>query len=112
MLIDATASPVYRLRPGRATDSYGEPVDGWATPDRRRLLRATVQADSTTEEDGTTRRLRTDERVLFVSGRADLTADDRIEFEGVLWRVEGEPIVRRGLAAGTLTSAHLRRFTG
>jgi hypothetical protein len=112
MLLAATARPVFRLRAAPAVDTYGEPLDGWGAPSRRRLLRATVQSESTSEEDGTTRRLRTDERVLYVAGVVDLTADDRIEHEGLVYLIDGEPVTDRALASAPLTTAKLRRYSG
>lgn len=102
---------VYRLRPDPATDSYGDPVDSWTTPDRRLLRGATVQAKSSTERETVTADELENERVLLVPSAADVTEDDRIEVDSEFWRVSGRPIVRRGLAMSVYTSATLRRFT-
>lgn len=98
-------SPVYRLRATATTDSYGDPVDGWAAPERVRLHGAEVQPRKSAE----TGAILTDEAALYVKGRADLTEADRIEFGGTVYTVDGKPIVRRGLATGTTTSANLVR---
>ena len=94
--------PVYRLRPSAGSDSYGDPVESWANPQRTLLPRAQVQVPTSTLPES----LQTD-RVLHVPGTADVTARDRIEYDGAIWRIEGTPIVRRGLASGVYTTAPL-----
>ena len=102
---------VYRLRPGTRTDGYGDPVEDWDAPVKVELKRATFDDVTSAEEDGVVRRLVRNERQLFVPGKADLTLADRVEIEGVAWRVDGDPVVRRGLASGTYTTATLRRVS-
>ncbi|UDL14616.1 head-to-tail stopper [Arthrobacter phage KeAlii] len=102
---------VYRLRAGTTTDSYGDPVESWDNPQRTLLRGATVQNEKTTEEDGQARRVIRSEFVLFAPGAVDLTSDDRIEAEGRIWRVDGDPVVRRGLASTVYTTASLERVT-
>lgn len=113
MITSSTASPVYRLRAGTVTDSYGDPVESWAPADvsRERLRGAAVQAPSSTEESSPAASQLTNERRLFAPSRLDLTDADRVEVDGVVWRVEGVPVVRRGLASGVYTTATLSRFT-
>jgi hypothetical protein len=96
---------VYRLRAGTATDSYGDPIESWTTPERVLLKGATVQ-DEKSEEEG---RVIRGEKVLFVPGEVDLTEGDRIEFRGEQWRVNGDPTVKAGLASRSFTTATLTR---
>lgn len=110
MIFTATRGPkVYRLRAAVGVDSYGDPVEDWDAPVRERLYRAIVQEPTTEEVDTSGKRLVTGERVLFSPGALDLTADDRIEVDGEVWRVSGTPKTRQGFAMGVYTSATLTR---
>lgn len=112
ILTTRKARPAYRLRPSAAVDSYGDPVDGWAAPERTRLRGAQVQdggIDAQTERETPTSRLAEGERLLIVSGLADLTIDDRIEVDGEVWHIQGAPFTRRSLASGVITVARLSR---
>ncbi|CCQ44316.1 hypothetical protein ARTSIC4J27_240 [Pseudarthrobacter siccitolerans] len=102
---------VYRLRPGAGVDSYGDPVESWDAPERVLLRGATVQSVSVVEDEGTTRHVIRGEKTLYAPGSVDLTAADRIECNGQIWRVEGDPVVRRGLASTVYTTAALERIT-
>lgn len=105
------SEPVYRLRATVGQDSYGDPVESWDTPQRTRLRGASVQDVSVVEDEGVDRRLVRGERVLFVRGAADLTEDDRIEYRAEVWRVAGDPFVKRGLASAVYTVCALERVT-
>ena len=107
---------IYRLRPTEGEDSYGDPVKTWEPPARFRLRGAELQrvavgtAESETERpSGDTLR---NVRRLFVPSAASLTAEDRIEADGEVWRIDGKPEVRRGLAMSVYTSAYVRRVEG
>lgn len=95
----------YRLRPGSGTDSYGDPVESWTTPERV-LLRGAIVQDAKSEETGAILR---GEKVLLIPGKADLTEADRVEFDGEIWRVNGVPSVKAGLASREFTVASLTR---
>jgi hypothetical protein len=112
LLNDYRGPKVTRLRAVTRLDRHGDPVEDWAVPDRRRLLGATAQPVSETEEDGVTRYL-VGVQKLYVRGRADLTATDRVEIAGDgIWRVDGEPKHRKPFASGPFTVAVIRRLTG
>jgi head-tail adaptor len=102
---------VYRLRAGSTVDSYGDPVESWTAPQRTLLKGATVQDVNTEEVEGATRTLVRGEKALYAPGAIDLTEDDRIEVDGVVWRVNGLPNVRRGLASSVYTTATLTRVS-
>ena len=110
MLLSASSSiPVTRLRAGVTLDSDGDPVESWATPTRVLLRGAKIQPVSSTEDDGA-RRLIEGEALLMVPGSPDLKATDRVEIDAEQWRVNGVPLVRRGLASGAYTSVALARI--
>jgi len=100
---------IFRLRATSIPDSDGDPVESWASPDRRRLYRADFQVASATEgETPAAARLR-DEGPLYVPGRVDLLAGDRVEVGGLVYDVIGDPVVAVGEALGVNTTAQLRR---
>lgn len=101
------ASPVYRLRAGMAEDSYGDPVESWDTPERVRIPGASVQDVSVVEDNGVSRRILRGEKTLYAPGSVDLTKDDRVEVDGEVWQVDGNPERRRGLASSAYTTARL-----
>lgn len=115
LLTSYTVVPtIYRLRAGVGVDSYGDPVESWDAAERVPLRGATVQDQrvGTEEIEGVVRHIIRDEKVLFVPGAADLTASDRIEVSGEVWRVNGAPNVRAGLASSVYTTATLSRSAG
>lgn len=105
------APSVYRLRPGTKLDSYGDPVESWDTPERTLLRGASVQSVSVVEEEGTVRHVLRGEKTLYAPGDVDLTANDRIEVDGEIWRVDGDPVTRAGLASTVYTTAALERIS-
>jgi head-tail adaptor len=109
---DPRAPKVYRLRPGVATDGYGDPVASWDNPDSKLLPRAELQAVSSDETESARATKLTNERVLFVPYAADLTDSDRVKVGAEVWRVDGEVLVRRGLASPVYTTANLVRHEG
>jgi hypothetical protein len=110
MLLSNPGAPaVFRLRAGVTLDSDGDPVESWTTPERALLRGAQAQPVSSTEDDGA-RRLIEGELLLIVPGVADLNAADRAEVGGKQWRVNGVPVVRRGMASSAYTSANLTRI--
>lgn len=111
MLVAEPTEHVWRIRPGVVEDSYGDPVESWPNASKIRLRGASKQSVSAVEEDGANRRLLTDEALLFCPGRPDLRSEDRVRIGHEVWRVDGTPVVRRGLAIGDETVANLRRYT-
>jgi hypothetical protein len=103
---------VVRLRATTRTDSYGDTAEDWTLPSWLALPEALVQDRTSTETDGSGRSITRTEKVLLHPGALDLTARDRVELDGVTYRIEGEPSVRRGLRGASHTTAVLRRVTG
>lgn len=104
-------SPViYRLRPNMTTDSYGDPVEDWTVAQPVPLIGAHIQAVSSTDADGATVHVSENEKKLFVPGDPGLQENDRIEIKAELWRIDGTPEVRAGLATETFTTATLTRL--
>ncbi|GEB46939.1 hypothetical protein MTE01_28840 [Microbacterium testaceum] len=110
MLAGQAGTAATRLRPGRATDSYGDDVESWDAPERKRIPRAQLQRGPSTETEGE-RHLLEDEALLLIIGAFPLTEADRVEADGAVWRVDGTPRVRRSLATGSHVAARLKRLT-
>jgi head-tail adaptor len=109
---DPRAPKVYRLRSDVVEDSYGDAVESWEHPLEKLLRGAEIQDVDSDETETPRASAVSSKRVLFVPGKADVNADDRIRVGSKIWRVDGDPIVRVGFASGTSTTANLVRFDG
>ena len=107
-----TEPAITRLRATVTTDSYDEPAESWDTPDRLPLRGAEAQGPSSTETETPSADQVSNTRILFVPGTPDITATDRVEIDSEVWRVDGDPVVHRGLAFGVYTTARLHRDVG
>jgi hypothetical protein len=105
VLTSANVSPVTRLRPTPGVDSVGDRVLSWASPTRSPIPHASVTS-LTSAADGS--RI-TGRGLLVIVGEFDLAATDRVEHEGRVWRIDGDPLIRRSLASGVLVEANLAR---
>jgi hypothetical protein len=109
VLTGQASTAATRLRPGRSTDTYGDEVETWDAPDRKRIPRAQLQRGPSTETEGE-RPLLEDEALLLIIGAFSLSETDRVEADGHTWRVDGTPLVRRSLATGSHVAARLKRL--
>lgn len=109
MLTSIPGLPVYRLRPYERVDSVGDTVRSWDTPKRELIRRAQVQEVTSRDTDGNVVVIDGERRLLIDGPRPDLTATDRVEYDGEVWRIDGKPLTRPGLAMGTHTVAKLIR---
>jgi hypothetical protein len=112
-------SPVYLLIPSTGTDSYGDPLPSWDNPTRVEIPGAELQRNATEDKDvnsGTqTERL----GKMIATGRGPemlvysmVNENSRIEQDGKVWRVTGEPNIKQGLINGnTHLTASLTRTT-
>lgn len=103
---------IYRLRPGARVDSDGDTVHDWSSPVRWEIPLAKVQARSASEAETPSSAQYREQRVLRVQAAIDLRATDRVEVDGVVYDIEGDPVVRRGFALGPETTAFLVRTEG
>ncbi|WP_144722238.1 hypothetical protein [Cellulosimicrobium sp. TH-20] len=103
---------VFRLRPGTRTNGFGDVVEDWSTPERTRLHGAIVQDSNSVElPEGSRVRVVT-RKTLFARGAPGLRATDRVEVDGEVFLVDGEPVVRRPRSRPVYTTADLKRPTG
>lgn len=112
-------SPVYLLIPSPGTDSYGDPLPSWDNPTRVEIPGAELQRNATEDKDvnsGTqTERL----GKMIATGRgpemlvySQVNENSRIEQDGKVWRITGEPNIKQGLINGnTHLTASLTRTT-
>lgn len=110
--VPAAERPVLLL-PTQGTDSYGDPVETWDPPQRVKLPRGAQVQDRDSEEDGgELKRLGRSEKVLYCPGPPRFDKGARIEHLGETYRVDGDPVVHRGLRGAVYTSSTLTRTEG
>lgn len=112
-------SPVYLLVPTPSLDSYGDPIDDFGAVTRVVIPGAEIQRNSTEDKDvaigSQTDRL----GKLIATGRAHeldiyrmVNEASRIEQDGKVWRIQGEPNIKQGLInTNTHLTASLTRTT-
>lgn len=112
MLLTSYSRPaVLRVRPGEKLDSDGDPIADWGDgASRVRIPGARVLAPDTDEDEADS--TFSTERRLWAPGRIDLRAEDRIEVDGLIYRVDGDPVPLESLATGVYTAAKLVRHEG
>lgn len=112
-------SPVYLLLPSQETDSYGDPIESWADLVRVVIPGAEIQRNSTEDKDVATGTQTDRLGKMIATGREPelaiyrlVDSGSRIEQDGKVWRVNGEPNIKRGLInTNTHLTASLTRTT-
>lgn len=112
-------SPVYLLVPTAGLDSYGDPIDNFGEPTRVLIPGAEIQRNSTEDKDLATGSQTDRLGKLIATGRAHeldiyrmVTEASRIEQDGKVWRIQGEPNIKQGLInTNTHLTASLTRTT-
>lgn len=112
-------SPVYLLLPTPSTDSYGDPLDDWANPLRIIIPGAEIQRNTTEDKDVATGTQTDRLGKMIATGRgpemlvySQVTSASRIEQDGKVWRITGEPNIKQGLInSNTHLTASLTRTT-
>lgn len=112
-------SPVYLLLPRRTTDSYGDPIFDWANPQRVPIPGAEIQRNTTEDKDLATGTQTDRLGKMIATGRgpemliySQVTESSRIEQDGKVWRITGEPNIKQGLInSNTHLTASLTRTT-
>ena len=102
---------VFRLRP-QMIESRGKTIPDWSNPERLGICGCSMQPASTT--------LSTDGRVLGISDLytlfapicADIQAGDRIEFNGLVYDVDGDVRVQPTACRLDHKQISLRRYDG
>ncbi|GAA2230224.1 head-tail adaptor protein [Herbiconiux moechotypicola] len=103
---------VYRLRPGTVTDSYGDPVESWTSPVRAAIPFADFSTRDADEDETSTGSSTSETATLTIRGVFDLTEEDRVEVDGLVWRVDGPPSRPTGFIVKATTVASLTRTKG
>ena len=93
--------------PGVRTDGYGDEVDDWDTSTTEEAA-GYLQHTATDEILGRGRDAVSGQGRVFLELSANISAADRVEFDGRVWEVDGDPQLsqRRGHAIGWV--AHLK----
>lgn len=94
MVLTLFADTIVRLRPGSATDAYGNPVRDWTAASSATLTGVAVQpATGRAETADGIRDTAVSRWLLFTpigSGDLDLLATDRVVYDGMTLEVDGE----------------------
>lgn len=80
------------VRPGKTTDRYGNEIPDWSTATRTTVLGCSVQP-TFGEEDTMHRDAVQSEYTIYAPAGTDVTAYDRIEWQGKDYEVVGRPSV-------------------
>lgn len=112
-------SPVYLLVPSTSLDSYGDPIYDWDSPQRVIIPGAEIQRNTTEDKDVATGTQTDRLGKMIATGRgpemliySQVTNASRIEQDGKVWRVTGEPNIKQGLInSNTHLTASLTRTT-
>lgn len=112
-------SPVYLLLPSDKTDSYGDPLSDWSDPTKVVIPGAEIQRNTTEDKDLATGTQTDRLGKMIATGRAGELAiyrlvdhGSRLEQDGKVWRVTGEPNIKQGLInSNTHLTASLTRTT-
>lgn len=111
MLPNFARQTVTRIRP-TTKDVRGSSVPDWSNPDRKMISGCSVQPASTDlSQDGRVLGI-LDGMTCYMPPNADVLEGDRIEFEGILYTIDGAP--RVWPSAGNLAHKQLRlvRWSG
>jgi len=111
MLPSFCTQTVYRLRPGIKKER-GSDIPDWSNPDRERIEGCSVQPSATTTSmDG--RVLGISEQITaYLPPHSDIKAGDRIEYEGQVYTIMGEPKIWHGVRNLTNMQLNLSRWEG
>lgn len=108
--------PVYLLEPGPAADSYGDPIPDWTHPVPTLIPGADIQTHLTLDKDEANSTSVYDTGTLIVIGGdtalyARIKSNSRLEQDGVVWRINGDPNYKPGRMAGNdhLTASLIRK---
>lgn len=102
-------APVYLLLPGITDDGYGNTVPDWSAPSTKRLYGAEIQSRASTTMDhdadeSDANRVYRNATLIVVSydlaTLEQITSASRVQQGSDVWRVFGQPIIKRGLMHG------------
>lgn len=90
MLASFATQTVTRLRPAYVDDGHGNMVPDWGAPDELPITWCSVQP-GVSQEDRVNRDASLIAFTVWASGDVDVTATDRVEYNGTIFEVDGEP---------------------
>lgn len=102
---------ITRIRPGTKTER-GSEVPDWDDPDTLVISGCNVQPASTSlSQDGRAQGI-TDGLTVYAPADADIIADDRIQFAGNVYTINGDPLIWPGVARMQHMQLNLVRWRG
>lgn len=102
---------ITRIRPGTKTER-GSTVFDWSNPDRLDIPECSVQPASTSlSQDGRVLGVM-DGLTVYAPVTADVRVGDRIEWNGGIYTINGEPLIWPGVARMQHIQLNLQRWQG
>jgi len=101
---------VTRLRPGTATDAWGNQTPDWGAADRLDIPARVQQAAAS--EDTLDRDQQTGQFLIFLPAGADVAGSDRIEWAGRTLELVGPPAPMDAYTAAHHVEARAREVVG
>ena len=110
-LISFWRQSITRLRPGTKTER-GSTVPDWSKPDTKTISGCSVQPASTSlSQDGRVQGV-TDGLTVYAPADADVAAGDRIEYNGDVYTINGDPLSWPGAGRLAHIQLNLTRWRG
>ena len=110
-LISFWTQSIVRIRPGTKTER-GSTVPDWSDTDRLTIDGCSVQPASTSlSQDGRVQGI-TDGLTVYAPADADVAAGDRIEYNGDVYTINGDPLSWPGAGRLAHIQLNLTRWRG
>ena len=104
-------TPVWLLKPGKATDRYGGSVPDWENGVERTQVYG-FRWDNVSHEVLEGRDALIEDTQLFLPPTAKLTGRERVEIDGQQFEIVGQPMIRRTPDGPHHTEARIRAVSG
>lgn len=102
---------ITRIRPGTKSER-GSTVYDWTNPDRLEIKECSVQpAGTSLTQDGRVQGVM-DGLTVYAPEDADVQAGDRIEYQGRVYTINGDPLIWPGVARMQHMQLNLQRWRG
>lgn len=102
---------ITRIRPGTKSERASTVYD-WTNPDRLEIQECSVQpAGTSLTQDGRVQGVM-DGLTVYAPEDADIQAGDRIEYQGKVYTINGDPLIWPGVARMQHMQLNLQRWRG